>query len=268
MNCRDAFFCMEGEKHMNVSIEERRDFLPGNQRVIHQRSNIFTYSMDAVLLAKFARVTGTKRIMDLCAGTGAVPLMLSLRTDASIQAIELQHLLCDLFQRSISTNHLTDQVKVAQGNILDLQAAAWGTYDLVTCNPPYFPVTAAKGVNENEYKTLARHEVACTLNDAVKTAAALVKSKGRVAFVHRPERLADIFSTMSYYKLAPKRIQYVHPKKSKEANIVLVEAVKDGNPGLKTEPPWIVYQDDDTYEPAFYQHYFEEVEQVAGTEKL
>lgn len=242
---------------MSGMIKERQDYLPGNQRVIHQRSDIFSYSMDAVLLAKFVRISGAKRIIDLCAGTGAVPLMLSLRTNASIEAVELQPHLCEMMQRSIGSNDLHEQLQVAQGDITKLTDADWGKYDLVTCNPPYFPVTAVKGVNENDQKTLARHEVACTLEDAVSTAAALVKSWGKVAFVHRPERLSDIFITMSRYQLAPKRIQYIHPKRTKEANIVLIEAVKDGNPGLKTEPPWVVYEADGSYQSDFYAHYFE-----------
>ncbi|SDO59128.1 tRNA1(Val) (adenine(37)-N6)-methyltransferase [Alkalicoccus daliensis] len=242
---------------MTVSAEERQDFLPGNERMIHQRSDIFSYSMDAVLLAKFARVSGAKRIIDLCAGTGAVPLMLSLRTKAKIEAMELQPLLCGLFERSIITNELSRQISVKEGDLRILQGMELGKYDLVTCNPPYFPVTAAKGVNENEWKTIARHEVSCTLTDAVAAAAALVKSKGKVAFVHRPERAAEIFAIMNQYHLAPKRIKYVHPKLTKAANIVLIEAVKDGNPGLTTEAPWVVYAEDGTYQKEFYKEYFE-----------
>ncbi|PTL38135.1 SAM-dependent methyltransferase [Alkalicoccus saliphilus] len=236
--------------------EERQDYLPGNERVIHQRSDIFTYSMDAVLLARFVRVSGAEKAADLCSGTGAVPLVMSLRTEAVIDALELQPLLCELTERSIKTNNLEKQVRVMERDLRDLSGFALGKYDLVTCNPPYFPVTAEKGVNVNTSKTLARHEVSCTLDDAVKAAAALVKSKGRAAFVHRPERLGDIITTMQKRKLEPKRLCFVHPREDRPANILLIEAVKDGNPGMTTEPPWIVYDKEGNYTPEFYEHYF------------
>jgi tRNA1(Val) A37 N6-methylase TrmN6 len=236
-------------------IIEREDYLPGNKRVIRQRSDIFSYSMDAVLLAKFVQVGGAERIADLCAGTGAVPLMMSLRTTAFIEALELQPLLCELFERSIQANELERQISLYEGDVRYMKDFPLGKYDVVTCNPPYFPVTAKNGVNENTSKTLARHEVSCTLEDAVKAAASLVRSKGRAAFVHRPERLADIFQMMKKYRLEPKRVQYVHPKKGKEANIVLIEGVKDGGTGIKTEAPWIVYDDAGEYTPEFYKHY-------------
>ena len=34
---------------------------------------------------------------------------------------------------------------------------------------------------------------------------------------------------MKRYNLAPKRIQFVYPKVTKEANMLLIEAIKDGS---------------------------------------
>ena len=109
--------------------------------------------------------------------------------------------------------------------------------------------------NVNEHLLIARHEVYCTLDDVIRICSRLVKQKGKVALVHRPERLADIFSTMNKYRIEPKRMQLVYPTEDKEANIVLVEGIKDGKKGLKCLPPIIVYGQDRKYTKEFEKIY-------------
>ena len=108
---------------------------------------------------------------------------------------------------------------------------------MVTCNPPYFITPSNEEINENEHLAIARHEILCTLEDAVKVSSKLVSQGGKVAFVHRPGRLIDIITLMRKYGLEPKRVQFVYPKKGKEANTLLIEAMKDGKPDLKILPP-------------------------------
>ncbi|WP_416148102.1 tRNA1(Val) (adenine(37)-N6)-methyltransferase [Salipaludibacillus sp. HK11] len=244
-------------KYTDETTEERLDYMPGGQRTIFQRSNVFSYSMDAVLLAKFAPIPSENgKIIDLCAGNGAVPLMMTLRTKAKIDGVELQPLLVELAKRTMKENDIDEQVRIIEADLLALDTqVTWESYDVVTCNPPYFSVTSEKGKNENKHVSLARHEIACTLDDVIRVSAKLMKQKARIALVHRPERVVEIFATMKKYRLEPKRLQYVHPKKDKQANMVLIEAVREGNPGLNTLPPWIVYEDSQHYTKEFKDHY-------------
>jgi tRNA1(Val) A37 N6-methylase TrmN6 len=57
----------------------------------------------------------------------------------------------------------------------------------------------------------------------------------------------DIISVMRQYRLEPKRIQFVYPKQGKEANTLLIEAIKDGSPDLKILPPLFVYNEEGEY---------------------
>jgi tRNA1(Val) A37 N6-methylase TrmN6 len=125
----------------------------------------------------------------------------------------------------------------------------YGKFDVITCNPPYFITPKKEEINLNEHLAIARHEIHCTLEDAVKVSSQLVKQGGKVAFVHRPGRFIDLITLMRMYRLEPKRIQFIYPKAGKEANTVLVEAIKDGNPDLKILPPLIVYNEKDEYTP-------------------
>lgn len=60
--------------------------------------------------------------------------------------------------------------------------------------------------------------------------------------VHRPHRLVEILSAMARYKLEPKRMKMVHPYVDKDANMVLIEAVRGGKSMMKAEAPLIVFK--------------------------
>ncbi len=224
--------------------DERLDYLLAEKLKIIQSPTVFSFSLDAVLLANFATVPIAKgKIVDLCSGNGVIPLFLSLRTRASIIGVEIQERLYDMACRSVAYNKLEDNIKMVNGDIKDAPAQlGFEKYDAVTCNPPYFQTDSLEERNENEHLAIARHEIMCTLEDTIRSASQLVKQGGKVSFVHRPGRLLDIITLMRAYRIEPKRIRFVYPKEGKEANILLVEGIKDGKPDLKVLPPLYVYK--------------------------
>jgi len=216
---------------------------------IIQSPTVFSFSLDAVLLARFVYVPIQKgNLLDLCSGNGVIPLFLSLRTKGTITGVEIQERLYNMAVRSIEWNNLSERLHMIHGDIKEMpKKLGVGKFDVVTCNPPYFISPSQDIINENEHLAIARHEILCTLEDAVKAASQLVKQGGKVAFVHRSGRLIDMISLMRKYRLEPKRLQFVYPKEGKEANTLLIEAIKDGKPDLKVLPPLIVYEDNDEY---------------------
>lgn len=230
--------------------DERLDYLMTNNRLqIIQSPSVFSYSMDAVLLAYFASIPIKRgNILDLCSGNGVIPLLLTDRTQAKIKGLEIQARLQNMAMRSIELNDLADKIQVYQGDLkLRYDVLPQSFFDTVTCNPPYFPTPQTTEHNENEHFTIARHEVMCTLEDVVKACKLYVKPGGKVALVHRPERLVDIVTLMKQYQIEPKRMQLVYPKKGKAANTLLIEGIRDGKPGLKILPPLEIYENDGTY---------------------
>jgi tRNA1(Val) A37 N6-methylase TrmN6 len=229
--------------------DERLDYLLGENRRIIQSPSVFSFSLDAVLLAKFVYVPIQKgNILDLCSGNGVIPLFLSLRTKGHITGVEIQQRLYHMAVRSIEYNGLSDQVHMVHGDIKDMpKVLGYGKYDVITCNPPYFTTPATGEMNENEHLAIARHEILCTLEDALSASSQLVRQGGKVAFVHRSGRLIDMITLMRKYRLEPKRVQFIYPKQGKEANTLLIEAIKDGKPDLKILPPLTVYRNHDEY---------------------
>lgn len=230
--------------------DERMDYvMSGEEMKIIQSPTVFSYSLDAVLLAHFTYMPINRAdVLDLCSGNGIIPLLLSKRTKGNITGLEIQERLAHMGERNIVLNQLEDRLEMIQGDLRKRHPALKQSfYDVVTCNPPYFKTPSTTEHNSNDYLTIARHEVYCNLEDVMRACKLYVKPGGKVSLVHRPERLVDIITLCKQLKLEPKRMQLVYPKAGREANTLLIEAVRDGNPGLKILPPLYIYQGDGEY---------------------
>lgn len=228
---------------------ERIDQLFSTDVKIIQNREVFSYSVDSVLLSRFPKFPSRGLVVDLCAGNGAVGLFASTQTQAQIILVELQARLAEMAERSIQLNNLTDRVSLINDDLKNLtQHIARSQVDLIVCNPPYFKVTETSKKNLSEHYLLARHELTTNLDDICKISQQVLKSNGRLALVHRPDRFLEIIDTLKAYKLAPKRVQFIYPKAGKEANMLLIEAIKDGSmEGLRILPPLIVHKDNGDY---------------------
>ncbi|ERN53508.1 tRNA1(Val) (adenine(37)-N6)-methyltransferase [Alkalihalophilus marmarensis] len=241
----------------NLYQDERIDYIAGTDLKVIQSPSVFSFSIDAILLARFTYLPIQKgNILDLCSGNGVIPLVLSTRTKATITGVEIQERLWDMARRNEELNKLNQQLHFELADLNQLPPSIKkGSFDVVTCNPPYFETVSEEEKNKNLHLAIARHEIHCSLEDVIRVCSQYVKQKGKVTLVHRPERLSDIIYLMKNYRIEPKRMQLVHPKKGKEANIVLIEGIKDGSSGLKCLPPLTVYGLDGEYTKEFEEVY-------------
>lgn len=233
--------------------DERIDQLYSQDIQIIQSPTCFAFSLDAVLLADFVRENHRHKLttVDLCAGNGAIGLFLHQKLGGHFVEVELQSRIADMAQRSIKLNDLTDRYQVLNMDIADVfNQIPKDSADVVLCNPPYFPVSKQSQKNPNHYLALARHEIATNLTMVAKQMSGLLKMNGHGYLVHRPDRLTEILTTLQNYRLVPKRIRFIYPKPNRDANIVLIEVIKDGNPGgVKVVPPLIVNDLEGNYCP-------------------
>lgn len=242
----------EGRKYrfmdkVTIYDRERIDDLLTHQLSIIQSDEVFSFSMDAVLLARFAAVPKYGKILDLCTGNGVVPLLLSTRTQAMIEGIEIQPRVADMARRSVAMNDLEHRIHIREGDLRELvHITGHGTYDAITVNPPYMPLTTGE-TKLNEHQAIARHEIYCTLDEVAAAAMRLVRPGGKVSMVHKAQRLGEIITVLRQYRLEPKIIRFVHPRIAAEANMVLIEALRDGKADIRVMPPLIVYGEDGGY---------------------
>lgn len=227
-------------------MEVLNDILGYKNRKIFQDTDCFSFSLDSIMLANFVTIRlKDKRIVDLGCGNGVIPLIMSLRTNKNIVGVEIQEKLANMAKKSVIYNDLTEQISIINCNMKDYVCEnTFESFDLITCNPPYFKVNDKNYFNDSPEKVIARHEVEITLEELLVVVKKLLKNNGNFAIVHRTDRLMDIISLFRKSNIEPKRIRFVHENVNKNSTLVLIEGQKNGNVGLKIEEPFILYNED------------------------
>lgn len=227
-------------------MEVLNDILGYKNRKIYQDTDCFSFSLDSIMLANFATIRmKDNSIIDLGCGNGVIPLILSLRTTKKIVGVELQNKLADMAVRSVKYNNLEDYIEIINMNMKDfVTSETIESFDLVTCNPPYFKVNEKNYFNESKEKLIARHEVEINLSDLFYVVKKILKNNGNFAIVHRTDRLMEILLEFKKNNIEPKRIRFVYENINKESTLVLIEGQKNGKVGLKIEKPFILYNED------------------------
>ena len=234
---------------MKLKENERIDDLEFKGLKIIQNKNGFCFGIDSVILSDFAKnVKPNSNIMDLGTGTGILPILLSAKTEAKkIWGIEIQEDVANMAKRSVLLNKLEEKIEIINENILNLESKfEKNSIDVIVTNPPY----KKKGtgvINEKESKLIARHEITASLEDFIEISSKLLKYKGEIFMVHRPERLVDILYLMINKKIEPKNIRFVYANKESEPKLILVRGVKNAKEFLKVEKNLYIYNEDGNY---------------------
>ena len=224
------------------------DTLKNGYKII-QNSEMFKFGIDAVLLSYFSfnQIRNNEKIIDLGTGNGIIPLLLAKSRAKTITGVEIQKENVEIAKKSIALNQLENKINVIQGDIkLVSKDFPKHSFDSVLTNPPYMINNHGKQ-NPNDAKLIARHEVLCNLEDIISAADFLLKPNGKFFMIHKAFRLPEIFNSMINHKIEPKRMQMILPFVDKEANLVLIEGRKNGNPRLQIEKNLIVYEKPGTY---------------------
>lgn len=236
---------------------ERLDDLGRKGYHVIQDPGKFCFGMDAVLLSAFAGIRKGEHVLDLGSGTGILPILLTARYPVgSVTGLEIQPEMADMASRSVQWNDLQEKITIVQGDICQASALfGKAVFDVVISNPPY--IKYSHGLcNPSDSRAVSRHEILCSLEDVAREAALTLKPGGHFFMVHRPQRLSEIMEALSRHHLQPKRMRLVYPYLHSEANMVLIDSVRGGQPGMKAEPPLIVFSEPNVYT--------EEVKEIYG----
>jgi len=221
--------------------EQIEDLQRGGYRIIQNREK-FRFGQDAVLLSWFAEVRPSEKVLDLCSGSGIVPILMHARYGCGeYTGLELQADMAEIAARSAELNAISDRVRFLAGDLKQVtEYFPRGSFQVVTVNPPY--MKAGTGLsNPDPDLALAKHEIACTLSDVVGAAEAMLRDRGRFYMVHRVSRSIDVLEELRAHRLTPSRIRFVHPYRDADAKLMLVAATKGGKDIVKVEPPLVVF---------------------------
>lgn len=231
---------------MSTNLSEDT-FFNGRIRIKQSRSG-YRYSIDAVLLAAFARVKAHDTVLDLGTGCGIIPIMLAYRNPTlRLYGIEIQKALADLAKINVRENGLEGRIQILWGDLKNIESGAVPRpVDLVVSNPPYRQIGSGR-MNPNRQRATARHEITVTLEEVAQTVKNMLGKAGRVAMIYPAERAADIMHTLKKQAIEPKCLRTVHSYADAEAKLILIEGIKGGRPGVKIMHPLILYEKDGRY---------------------
>lgn len=248
---------------------------------INQNRHGYRFSVDALLLASFVKLQRLRKIADIGAGSGIIGLLLARQyRNAEVTLIELQEGLAKRARENVALNGLDSRVRVVRADVRDISSrisevyclrsvtgkkvctpsddsgyeAMMDSFDLVVSNPP-FRKTKTGLLSLGDERLVARHEIKLPLSDLIRAASLILRHHGRFCMIHLPERMADIVRAMSGNAMEPKRLRFVHSNPASEAKMILVEAVKGGRPGIKTERPLFIYNEDGGHTDEMKQMY-------------
>lgn len=227
--------------------ESLDDLILGGMRVI-QPVKGYRFSIDAVLLAHFVDLKGIKQVVDLGTGCAVIPLLLSHRDPGiKVLGIELQPAMADRARRSIQINNRADTIDIMEADIRNIRSVLpGGGAELVLSNPPFY--RQGEGyVNQNREVAIARHEIELNLDQLVAAAVHLLTSDGRLALIHRTNRLTEIIGVFRRHHLAVSRMRMVHPYADRPANLILVEGSRKMVHEPALDPPLAIYMAENNY---------------------
>lgn len=212
----------------------KNDLYDYNNRYIFQLVDGFKFSLDSILISEFVSINKrTKNILDLCTGNAPIPLILSTKYELPITAFEIQKDIFDLAKKSVEYNNLESQITLINDDVKNvLNYYKCESFDIITCNPPFFKVNEKGFLNKNEILKIARHEVEINLEDIFKICKKMLTSNGSLYLIHRASRLDDIIYYGYLYNINVKVVQLITTNDVNKPYIVLVKCVKNSKNGV------------------------------------
>ncbi|BDU51721.1 tRNA1(Val) (adenine(37)-N6)-methyltransferase [Haliovirga abyssi] len=237
------------------------DFLDIPNMKIFQKNDHFNFSIDSVLLANFLTINRKlKNITELGFGNGAVSLLLSKRTSAKITGIEILKDSYELAKKNININNLENRIEIIHDDMKNWKKhLKEQSQDAVISNPPFFKNS---DINNLDQLSIARHEIAITLEEIIFISGKLLRNMGYFAIVHRAERFYEILNIMKKNKIEPKRIKFCYTTKNKNSKIVLIEGKKNSKEGIIIEQPLYINKENGEYTEIVKKMFAGEIDKI------
>jgi tRNA1(Val) A37 N6-methylase TrmN6 len=217
-------------------------FYHGRIRVLQKKEG-YRFSIDAPLLAGFIQTKETDSILELGTGTGIISLLLSIKPFARLTALEIQASLADIARRNVRLNKCDDRIKVVHADLRVFSTEK--KYDLVFSNPPYIKRNTGH-LSESDEKSVAKHELKCTIFDIMQKTEELLKKQGVAYFVYPATREEDLMQAIQETQLRVRNIRYVFPYRDSDPNFFLV-SLDFSSQEIQRKRPLILYEREGEY---------------------
>jgi tRNA1Val (adenine37-N6)-methyltransferase len=222
-------------------MDETLDAIAGGRLKVLQKAKGYRFSIDAILLAHFVRLSPEDKVLELGTGSGVIALILAGRWEGvTITGIDIQAEMVEMAGRSLAINGLDKRIEIREGDVRNIKKLFPGhSFDAVVSNSPYRQAASGR-INPIKEKALARHEITGTVGDFLLAAGYALKTGGRAFFIYPATRMAGFICSMKNARLEPKRLRIVHSHSSGPGKFILVEGIKAGGEELEIMPPLFI----------------------------
>ncbi len=213
--------------------------------------------LDAALLQAMIPNDAAGRLVDIGTGTGVVALSAACRApNLKATGIDIDPELIAMAARSLElakNEAFSDRVNflVADASLSRPERESAGLSDnmaeWVTMNPPY-ELSGQVRQSPDDKKRQAHVGDSATLEDWVRAASGLLKSGGRLALIHRADKLADLLVGLSV-RFGAITIVPVHPRKDEPATRALLSGTKGSRSPLKLLRGIVLHDDGGEWTP-------------------
>ena len=209
---------------------------------LRQNEGSLAYGTDAYLLYAYLRRQTKELACEFGAGSGVISLLTCAKGKFShITAFEIQEHIAQIAVQNVETNGFSEKMEVVCKDIREAETVYNGAFGVVFSNPPYMTASSGK-LGKNDADSASRHELNGGICDFAKSASRLLKYGGLFYAVYRPDRLAELLYACKANGLEPKRMTLVYPTENHVPCLVLLEAKKNGAPGIFVTKPLMIYQ--------------------------
>lgn len=177
------------------------------QFTIYQERAAMRVGTDGVLLGAWCRLDGAERVLDVGTGTGLIAIMAAQRSQARIDAVELDFgAACDAAQNA-RLSPWSDRITVYAADFVQSYGPyTRPLYDHILSNPPYFVQSLLPPDRRREH---ARHTGSLDYEALFEGASVLLRPGGRLSLIapaDLEEHLAFVALLHGFY---PVRYTYV-----------------------------------------------------------
>ncbi len=221
--------------------------------LFHHRSTM-KVGTDAILLGRWVEVKPTDLVLDIGTGCGLIPLMLSQKGVAHVDAVDIDVASVEEATRNFEASEWRDHLKAYCADIVDFQTDK--KYDLIVSNPPFFNRFSKC---DSERKSRARHnDAGLSYATICREVCRLMKPEGRLAVVLPVDVSSDFMKTAERFGLYPHKRLTIIPLAGKEANRVNLELGFGKSDEIKEET-FVIRGADSRFTPqynAFLKDYY------------
>jgi tRNA1Val (adenine37-N6)-methyltransferase len=198
---------------------------------------------DGVLLGAWVKVNEAKSILDIGTGTGLIALMLAQKSDAIIDAIDIDKDAFEQAKKNVANSKWHSRIHIFHSSLQEFSNSSKDKYDLIVSNPPFFSDAYKAGT---EARNIARHtDETLSFDDLISGVKKLLTSGGKFCVILPFKEGNDFIEKSQANDLPIQKLTRVKTKSDKQEKRLMIEfGFQKSNP---VEDDIIIQEEDLTF---------------------